>query len=52
MESDDVSIAGLIGHNRWLAVVDESVSEQSFIMEVSVTDAGFYPIVIELTRVG
>jgi hypothetical protein len=52
MESDDVNITGLIGHNRWLAVVDESASEQSFIMEVSVTDVGFYPIVIELTRVG
>ncbi len=46
-----VTIHGLTGHNEWLASASAGAGK-FFDMEVSVTDAGFYPIVVELLRVG
>jgi hypothetical protein len=50
MESGSGTVQGLVGHNEWLATAASGTS--TFIMEVSTTDAGFYPIVVELERVG
>jgi hypothetical protein len=47
----EVTVQGLTGHNEWLAT-SPSGSDNTFKMEVSTTDAGFYPIVVELERVG
>jgi hypothetical protein len=48
----DVDVHGLTGHNEWLASIAANGADDDLIMEVSVTDAGFYPIVCELLRVG
>jgi hypothetical protein len=45
------TVHGVTGHNEWLASSDAGTGK-TFKMEVSVTDAGFYPIVVELLRVG
>jgi hypothetical protein len=52
MESEDVTIHGLTGHNEWLASITAAGNDREIEMEVSTTDAGFYPIVVELLRVG
>ena len=52
MESGNVKVQGVTGHNEWIAVIDGGSIEQTFNMEVSTTDPGFYPIVVELLRVG
>jgi hypothetical protein len=49
--SNNVTVHGLTGHNEWLASVPTSTNKE-LKMEVSVTDAGFYPIVVELLRIG
>lgn len=46
-----VTVHGITGHNEWLASIPTGTSKQ-LTMEVSVTDGGFYPIVVELLRVG
>ncbi len=46
-----VTIHGLSGHNEWIASVNTG-GPHTFKMETSTTDAGFYPIVVELLRVG
>jgi len=52
--TSDVTIHGLTGHNEWLASIPGSSTptNETVTMEVSTTDAGFYPIVVELLRVG
>ena len=47
----NVIIHGITGHNEWLASVPTG-GVKTFDMEVSVTDAGFYPVVVELLRIG
>jgi hypothetical protein len=47
-----VTIHGMTGHNEWLASVPGSTALNTVDMEVSVTDGGFYPIVVELLRIG
>jgi hypothetical protein len=49
---DDVTIQGITGHNEWLATIAGGVTDVTFTMEASTTDAGSYPIVVELERVG
>jgi len=44
------TIHGLVGHNEWLASVPTGGFDLA--MEISTTDAGMYPIVVELLRVG
>jgi len=46
----NVTIHGLTGHNEWLASM--ATGNAGVFMEVSTTDAGFYPIVVELLRIG
>ena len=46
-----VAVNGLSGHNEWLATADSGTGK-TFKMEVSTTDAGFFPVVVELLRVG
>ena len=51
-ETAEVTIHGITGLNEWLASIDENSTDQEVDMEVSFTDAGFYPIVCDLQRVG
>ena len=44
-------VHGLVGHNEWLVTVPPGPG-YAVEVEVSTTDAGFYPIVLELDRVG
>lgn len=46
-----VDIVGITDHNEWLAVID-SDSAGEIDMEISTTDAGSYPFVLELRAVG
>jgi len=50
-ESNDVIVHGLTGHNEWIASIPTG-TQQGLKMEASITDGGFYPIVVELLRVG
>jgi len=50
-DNSGVTIHGLTGHNEWLASATAGTAK-FFDMEVSVTDGGFYPIVVELLRIG
>jgi hypothetical protein len=53
MESGSgVTVQGVTGHNEWLATITGGAVDATFTMEASTTDAGFYPIVVELERVG
>jgi hypothetical protein len=53
-----VEVDGLVGHNEWLLHTDNTPGfpntyEQNVIaIIVEMTDAGFYPVVLELERVG
>ena len=50
-----VTVQGVTGHNEWLATLPGSGTNSGNAqvnMEISTTDAGFYPIVVELERVG
>ncbi|MFQ5920621.1 MAG: hypothetical protein ACE5JV_01225 [Nitrososphaerales archaeon] len=49
--TNNITIHGLVGHNEWLASIPPSDS-QAFQMELFFTDAGFYPIVVEMQRIG
>jgi hypothetical protein len=49
--ASETTLHGLTGHNEWVALIPTGVTKE-LKMEVSVTDAGFYPIVVELLRVG
>jgi len=51
-ETNTVTVHGLTGHNEWLASIPGATDNGAVTMEISVTDAGFYPIVVELLRVG
>ena len=46
-----VTVQGVTGHNEWLATITTGAAK-NVVMKVSTTDAGFYPIVVELERVG
>jgi len=48
----NVTVHGLTGHNEWLASIPANGADAVLKMEVSTTDGGFYPIVVELLRVG
>jgi hypothetical protein len=48
----EVTVHGLTGHNEWLASIPGNANNVALNLELSTTDAGFYPIVVELLRVG
>jgi hypothetical protein len=50
-----ITIHGLVGHNEWLADISTGCNvgiSCTILIEVSTTDAGMYPIAVELVRVG
>jgi hypothetical protein len=49
-DGTNVDVVGITGHNEWLAVLEADSGEIE--MEVSTTDPGFYPFVLELEVVG
>jgi len=51
-DTNPLEIHGLTGHNEWIASIDGDATDQRFFIEVSTTDAGFYPIVVQLLRIG
>jgi hypothetical protein len=50
-----ITVHGMVGHNEWLADIPTGCNigiSCTILMEVSTTDAGMYPIAVELLRVG
>jgi hypothetical protein len=50
--ANDVTVHGLTGHNEWLASIPANSVDGRLLMEASTTDGGFFPIVVELLRIG
>jgi hypothetical protein len=48
----EVTVLGLIGHNEWLASIEGLADGEPVELVISATDPGFYPLVVELERVG
>jgi hypothetical protein len=51
LDVDGSNLRGITGHNEWLFKADAS-THTNFLLEITTTDAGMYPIVVELLRVG
>ena len=53
---NQATVLGITGHNEWLASIPGNVIGGAGFgelqMEITTTDAGFYPIVVELLRIG
>ena len=49
--ASETTVHGLVGHNEWLTTVVTG-TDLTYKLEISTTDAGMYPLVLELLRVG